>query len=212
MRPVRFLHKIGDRRHSIRHKRLFVSIVLRLIAHQDPVLGRSRVYIIQLSSVSDGGNPAGRQCAHPLLLLRGSHGERSESGLQEQRFFRGRSTGRNCRALAGHDEAHQQHREDEVHKGNHSSHSVSLLCSSAGFSLFSYASSRNLEPRQSLHGKARTRSPARHQDEASRGACAAAAAFAAAALAAASAAAFFLASAAAAASARFLSTASASIG
>jgi len=86
MGPVRFLHKIGARRNSICHKRLFVGIVLRLITNQDAVLDRSGIYIIQFSSVSDGGNFARRQRAHSLLLLGRSYGERSKPGLHEQRF------------------------------------------------------------------------------------------------------------------------------
>jgi hypothetical protein len=61
MGPVRFFHKIGARRHSICHKRLFVGIVLGLVANQDPVLGRGRIYVIQFSSECDGGNLAGRR-------------------------------------------------------------------------------------------------------------------------------------------------------
>lgn len=114
MGPVRFLHETGARRESVCHKRLFVGIVLGLIANQDPTLGRSRIHVIQFSFVPDGGNLAGRQRAHALLLLRGSHGERPESGLQQQRFFRRRPTGRNGRALARRDDAHEQHCEDEV--------------------------------------------------------------------------------------------------
>ena len=87
MGPVRFLHKIGARRNSICHKRLFVGIVLRLIANQDPVLGRSRIYVIRFPSVCDGGHLAGRQRAHSLLLFGSRHRERSEPGLQQQRFF-----------------------------------------------------------------------------------------------------------------------------
>src|SRR5882762_10823870 len=56
MGPVRFLDKIGAGRHSICHKRLFVGIVLRLIANQNAVLCRSGIYIIQFSSVSDQRN------------------------------------------------------------------------------------------------------------------------------------------------------------
>ena len=87
MGPVRFLHKIGARRHSVCHKRLFVGIVLRLIANQNPVLGRSRIYVIQFSSVSDGGNFAGRQRAHSLLLFWSGHGDGFEPSLRQQRFF-----------------------------------------------------------------------------------------------------------------------------
>ena len=149
MGPVRFLHKTGARRESVCNKRLFVGIVLGLIANQDPTLDRSRIHVIQLSSVSDDGNRAGRQHAHPLLLLRGSHGERSESGLQQQRFFRRCPTGRNGRALARRDDAHEQHREDEVREQNDSFHTVSLFRSFCRFGLFSYASSkRNLEPKR----------------------------------------------------------------
>jgi len=38
MWAVRVLHEIGAGRHSICHKRLFVGIVLRLIANQNTVL------------------------------------------------------------------------------------------------------------------------------------------------------------------------------
>jgi len=100
MGAVRFLHEIGAGRHSICHKRLFVGIVLRLITNQDAVLGRSRIYVIQFSSVSDGGNFARRQRAHSLLLLGRSYGERSKPGLHEQRFFLSRSAGTDGSGLA----------------------------------------------------------------------------------------------------------------
>ncbi len=87
MGSVRFLHEIGARRHSICHKRLFVGIVLRLIANQDPVLGRSRIDVIQFSLVSNGGNLAGWQCANSLLLLGRGHGLCPESGAQQQVFL-----------------------------------------------------------------------------------------------------------------------------
>jgi hypothetical protein len=70
MGPVRFLHKTGARRESVCHKRLFVDIILDLIANQDPTPGRSRIHVIQFSFVSDGGNLAGRQRAHREILNR----------------------------------------------------------------------------------------------------------------------------------------------
>jgi hypothetical protein len=103
MGPVRFLDKIGARRHSICHKRLFVGIVLRLLANQDSVLGRSRIYVIQFSLVSNGGNLAGRQCANSLLLFGRGHGLCPESGAQQQIFLLGCRTGTDGSALAaGH--------------------------------------------------------------------------------------------------------------
>jgi hypothetical protein len=100
MRPVRYLHKIGARRQSIRHKRLFIEIVLRLVANKDPVLGRSRIYIIQFSLVSNGGNLAGWQCANSLLLFGRSHGLCPESGAQQQVFLLRCRTGTDGSALA----------------------------------------------------------------------------------------------------------------
>src|SRR6267142_421232 len=103
MGPVRFLDKIGARRHSICHKRLSVGIVLRLIANQDPVLGRSRIYVIQFSLVSNGGNLAGWQCANSLLLFGRGHGLCPESRAQQQVFLLRCRTGTGGSALAaGH--------------------------------------------------------------------------------------------------------------
>jgi len=51
MGPVRYVYKGGARRQSICHDRLFVGIILGLIANQDPVLGRSGIYVIQFSLV-----------------------------------------------------------------------------------------------------------------------------------------------------------------
>ena len=51
MGPVRFLDKIGARRQSVCQDCLFVGIVLGLVANEDPVLGRSRIYVIQFSSI-----------------------------------------------------------------------------------------------------------------------------------------------------------------
>jgi hypothetical protein len=47
MGSVGFLDKIGARRQSVCHDCLLVGIVLGLVAKQDPVLGRSRIYVIQ---------------------------------------------------------------------------------------------------------------------------------------------------------------------
>ena len=87
MRPVRYLHKIGAGRHSIRHKRLLIEIVLRLIANQDAILGRSWIYVVQFSSVRDRGNLARRQPAHSLLLFGRGHGLCLESGSHQQVFL-----------------------------------------------------------------------------------------------------------------------------
>ena len=73
MRTVRYIYKIGARRQSIRHKRLFVDIVLSLVANQNPVLGGGRIYVIQFPSVFDGRNFADWQCADSLPLFRGGH-------------------------------------------------------------------------------------------------------------------------------------------
>jgi hypothetical protein len=103
MGPVRFVDKIGARRHSICHKRLFVGIVLRLIANQDPVVDRSRIYVIQFSLLSNGGNLAGWQCANSLLLFGRGHSLCPESGAQQQVFLLRCRTGTDGSALAaGH--------------------------------------------------------------------------------------------------------------
>jgi hypothetical protein len=86
MGPVRHVYKIGARRQSICHDRLFVGIVLGLVANQDPILGRCRIYVIQFPSVSDGGNLPGRQLAHSLLLFGRGHSLCFESGSHQQIF------------------------------------------------------------------------------------------------------------------------------
>jgi len=100
MRAVRILDEIGAGSHSICYKRLFVGIVLRLIANQDAVFGRSWIYVVRFSFVSDEGNFAGRQRGHSLLLLRRSYGEWSKPRLHQQRFFLRRSTGTDGSCLA----------------------------------------------------------------------------------------------------------------
>jgi hypothetical protein len=61
MGPVRYIHKSGTGRQSICHNGLLIDVVLRLIANQDSILGRSWIYVIQFSFVCDGGNLAGWQ-------------------------------------------------------------------------------------------------------------------------------------------------------
>ncbi len=66
---MRYIHKSGTGRQSICHHGLLIDVVLRLIANQDSILGRSWIYVIQFSFVCDGGNLAGWQRAHSLLLF-----------------------------------------------------------------------------------------------------------------------------------------------
>jgi hypothetical protein len=69
MLAMRYIHKRGTGRQSIRHNGLLIDVVLRLIANQNSIFGRSWIYVIQFSFVSDGGNLAGWQRTHSLLLF-----------------------------------------------------------------------------------------------------------------------------------------------
>jgi hypothetical protein len=107
MWPVRFLYKIGTCSQSMGHKRLFVGVVLDLVANQDPVLGRSRIYVIHLSSVSDGGNLARRQRAHSLLLFGRGHSFWLEPSSLQQVFLLRFRAGTDGSALASPYQSHQ---------------------------------------------------------------------------------------------------------
>ena len=83
MGPVRYVYKGGARRQSICHNGLLIDVVLRLIANEDSIFGRSWIYVIQFSFVCDGGNLAGWQRAHSLLLFGRCHSFCSESGSHQ---------------------------------------------------------------------------------------------------------------------------------
>src|SRR4026208_1744961 len=83
MLAMRYIHKRGAGRQSIRHNGLLIDVVLRLIANQDSIFGRSWIYVIQLSFVSDGGNLAGWQRAHSLLLFGSGHSFCFKSGSRQ---------------------------------------------------------------------------------------------------------------------------------
>src|SRR6266436_8319375 len=102
MGSVRYVHKIGACCQSICHDRLFVGIVLGLVANQNPVLGRSRIYVIQFSSVCDGRNLAGRQRADSLLLFGRGHRLCLESGPHQQVFLLRCRAGTDGSTLASH--------------------------------------------------------------------------------------------------------------
>src|SRR6266702_6910914 len=87
MGSVCYIHKSGARRQSICRNGLLIHVVLRLIANQDSIFGRGWIYVIQFSFVCDGGNLAGWQRAHSLLLFGRCHSFCSESGSHQQVFL-----------------------------------------------------------------------------------------------------------------------------
>ncbi len=87
MGSMRHIYKVGAGRQSICHKRLFVDIVLGLVANQDPVFRSSRIDVIQFPSVSDGGNFASRQLADLLLLFGRGRSFCFEPGSRQQVFL-----------------------------------------------------------------------------------------------------------------------------
>src|SRR6266481_5033572 len=104
-----YIHKSGTSRQSICHNGLLIDVVLRLIANQDSIFGRSWIYVIQFPFVCDGGNLAGWQRAHSLLLFRRCHSFCSESGSHQQVFLLRFRAGPDGSALAS---AHQPRRQD----------------------------------------------------------------------------------------------------
>src|SRR6266699_864038 len=100
MRAMRYIHKSGTGRQSICHHGLLIDVVLRLIANQDSILGRSWIYVIQFSFVCDGGNLAGWQRAHSLLLFGRRHSFCPKSGSHQQVFLLSCRAGTDRSALA----------------------------------------------------------------------------------------------------------------
>jgi hypothetical protein len=118
MRPVRLLRENRTAHLRFRHCR----VVLCVRADQDPILGGGRIHVILFSFVFYRRKFFCRQLAQVLFLLRGRHGVGLESGLCQQRFFRGWPTRSNGGALARYHHAQQRGREDNVRKRNESSH------------------------------------------------------------------------------------------
>ena len=69
MWAVRVLHEIGAGRHSICHKRLFVGIVLRLIANQNGPLSRLAVSTMRGQKKLRTTTADGRITLRRMLLM-----------------------------------------------------------------------------------------------------------------------------------------------
>ena len=100
MLAMRYIHKRGTGRQSIRHNGLLIDVVLRLIANQDSIFGRSWIYVIRFSFVSDDGNLAGWQRTDLLLLFGRGHSFCFESGSHQQVFLLSFRTGADGSTLA----------------------------------------------------------------------------------------------------------------
>ena|SRR5436190_8584854 len=116
MGSVCYIHKSGTGRQSICYNGLLIDVVLRLIANQDSIFSRSWIYIIQFPFVCDGGNLAGWQRAHSLLLFGRCHSFCSESGSHQQVFLLRFRAGPDGSALASPYQAQQQDRDKDIRK------------------------------------------------------------------------------------------------